>query len=113
MLTEDEMTLNERRKYLKVMKPHYVNAKRKERSGLLSEMERVTGMHRKSLTRLLHARSLERQKRCIPRARSYGLEVERVIVQVWESRDYICAERLTPSLLAISRTRAIRRSFSR
>ena len=102
MPTQDEMTLNERRKYLKVMKPHYLKAKRKERSGLLSEMERVTGMHRKCLTRLLHARSLERQKLRTPRARSYGPEVERVLVQVWESRDYICAERLTPGLLAMA-----------
>jgi hypothetical protein len=103
MPTEDEMTLNERRKYLKVMKPHYLKAKRKERSALLSEMERVTGMHRKSLIRLVHARSLERQKRRTPRSRSYGPEVERVIVRVWESLDYICAERLTPSLLVMAR----------
>jgi hypothetical protein len=102
MPTEDEMTLNERRKYLKVMKPRYLNAKRKERGALLSEMERVTGMHRKSLTRLLHARSLERQKRRTPRSRSYGPEVEQVIVQVWESLDYICAERLTPGLLPMA-----------
>jgi hypothetical protein len=52
MPTEDKMTVNERRTYLKVMKPRYLNAKRKERSALLSEMEQVTGMHRKSLTRL-------------------------------------------------------------
>jgi hypothetical protein len=102
MPTEDEMTLNERRKYLKVMKPRYLNAKRKERGALLSEMERVTGMHRKSLTRLLHARSLERQKRRTPRSRSYGPEVEQVIVRVWESLDYICAERLTPGLLPMA-----------
>jgi hypothetical protein len=102
MPTEDEMTLNERRKYLKVMKPRYLNAKRKERGELLSEMEQVTGMHRKSLTRLLHARSLERQKRRTPRSRSYGPEVERVIVCVWESLDYVCAERLTPGLLPMA-----------
>ena len=57
MPTEDEMTLNERRKYLKRMKPRYLKANRKERGFLLSEMEQVTGLHRKSLTRLLHARS--------------------------------------------------------
>jgi hypothetical protein len=67
MATEDKMTVNERRTYLKVMKSRYLNAKRKERSALLSEMEQVTGMHRKSLTRLLHAKSLQRQKRRTPR----------------------------------------------
>jgi hypothetical protein len=102
MATEDEMTLDERRKYLKRMKVRYMKAKREERSVLLSEMEQVTGMHRKSLTRLLHAQSLERKKRQSPRCRSYGKAVEEVIVSVWESLDYICAERLTPSLLTMA-----------
>ena len=102
MPTEDEMTLDERRKYLKRMKPRYLKAKRGERSALLSEMEQVTGMHRKSLTRLLHAHSLERTKRQSPRRRSYGQAVEEVIVSVWESLDYICAERLTPNLLIMA-----------
>src|SRR5437870_797292 len=102
MPTTDEMTLDERRKYLKRMKPRYVAAARGERSRLLTEMEQVTGMHRKSLTRLLHAASLERNKRKTARSRSYGLEVERVVLKVWESLDYICAERLTPSLLVMA-----------
>jgi hypothetical protein len=102
MPTEDEMTVNERRKYLKRMTGRYVAAKRKERSQLLTEMEQVTGLHRKSLTRLMHAGSLERKKRVTPRARTYGLAVEQVIVRVWESRDYICAERLTPGLLTMA-----------
>ncbi len=102
MPTEDEMTLEERRKYLKRMKPRYVKAKRKERGHLLGEMEQVTGLHRKSLTRLLHGASLERKKRVTPRERSYGVEVEEVIVVVWESLDYICAERLTPVLLSMA-----------
>src|SRR2546428_10320487 len=100
MPTEDEMTVNERRKYLKRMKPLYLKAKKAERSRLLSEMEQVSGLHRKSLSRLLHATSLERQKRLKPRQRSYQGEVEEVIVQVWESLDFICAERLTPVLLS-------------
>src|SRR6266852_412153 len=102
MPTEDEMTLDERRKYLKRMKLRYIKAKREERSVLLSEMEQVTGMHRKSLTRLLHAQSLERKKRQSPRRRSYGKAVEEVIVSIWESLDYICAERLTPILLTMA-----------
>ncbi len=102
MPTEDEMSVTERRKYLKRMKMRYVAAKRAERGRLLTEMEQVTGLHRKSLTRLMHAGSLERKKRATPRPRTYGLEVERIIIRVWESRDYICAERLTPGLLAMA-----------
>ena len=103
MPARDEMTIDERRKYLKLMAPRYQQAKRKERSQLLSEMEQVTKLHRNHVIRLLNATSLERQKRKTPRSRRYGTEVERVVLQVWESLDYICAERLTPSLLLIAR----------
>jgi hypothetical protein len=102
MPTEDEMSVNERRKYVKRRKGRYVAAKRAERGRLLTEMEQVTSLHRKSLTRLMHMGSLERKKRATQRSHSYGLEVERVIVRVWESRDSMCAERLTPGLLAMA-----------
>src|SRR5205809_1806667 len=98
MPTRDEMTIDERRKYVKLMAPRYQRAKRKERSQLLSEMEQVSKLHRKHLIRLLNGQSLDRKKRSTPRSRTYGLEVERVVLRVWESLDYICAVRLTPSL---------------
>ena len=103
MPTRDEMTIDERRKYVKLMAPRYQRAKRKERSQLLSEMEQVSKLHRKHLIRLLNGQSLDRKKRSTPRSRTYGLEVERVVLRVWESLDYICAERLTPSLLRMAR----------
>jgi hypothetical protein len=85
------------------MAERYRKAKRKERSQLLSEMEQVSKLHRKHLIRLLNGESLERQKRSTPRSRSYGLEVERVVLRGWESLDYLCAERLTPSLVRIAK----------
>jgi hypothetical protein len=100
MPTEDEMTVSERRKYLKRLKPLYDKANRGEQSRLLTEMEQVTGLHRKSLLRLLHAPSLERKKREKGRGRTYGQATQQVILVVWESLDYICAERLTPVLLS-------------
>ena len=101
MPIDDRMTVNERRKYLKLMSPRYAKAGRTERGGLLSEMEAVTGLHRKSLLRLMHAPSLERApKRLRLRRRRYGPAVADVVRVVWESLDYVCAERLTPALLA-------------
>ena len=99
MPIEEQMTVNERRKYVKLMKTQYEAASRKEKKQLLSTMEAVTNMHRKSLLRLLHARSLERKKRKTPRQRTYGAEVEQVILNVWESLDDVCAERLRPVVL--------------
>lgn len=93
------MTIDERRKYMKLMATRYQKGTRKERSQLLTEMEQVTSLHRKHLIRLLNGASLERKKRQTPRKRTYGLEVERAVLVVWESLDYICAERLTPALV--------------
>lgn len=98
MVAGDEMTIDERRKYLKKMQPRYLAADRPGRGALLTEMEAVTGLHRKSLTRLLAAPSLARQPRSRQRGRTYGVELRAVVATVWESLDYVCAERLTPAL---------------
>jgi len=100
---DDAMTIDERRKYLKRVRPRYERADRAGRGALLQEMELVTGLHRKSLLRLLHAPSLERQPRTRQRGRTYGEEVERVVVRVWASLDFLCAERLTPTLVETAR----------
>ncbi|MGI8401491.1 MAG: IS3 family transposase [Gemmatimonadaceae bacterium] len=94
---------DERRKYLKRQCPRYERSDRAGRSQLLSEMEMATGLHRKGLLRLLHAPSLERRPRTQQRRLTYGADVERVVVQVWASLDYICAEWLTPTLLTTAR----------
>jgi hypothetical protein len=75
MPTQNEMTIDERRKYVKRMAPRYQQAKRTERSQLLSEMEQVSKLHRTHLIRLLNGQSLDRKKRSIPRSRSYGLHL--------------------------------------
>ena len=54
------------------MKPREQKARRREQCALLTEMEQVTGLHRKSLLRLLHARTLERKQRAKGRGRTYG-----------------------------------------
>ncbi len=102
MPADDEMTIDERRKYLKRMVKRYRAADRKGRGELLKDMEEMTGLHRKSLIRLLSEGSLERRPRGKQRGWVYGPEVEDVIRVIWESEDYICAERLTPSLLCMA-----------
>jgi hypothetical protein len=100
MATDEAMTINERRKYLTKMQTRYRTADREERTRLLTEMEAVTGMHRKSLTRLLAQPSLHRTPRLTRRPRVYDAAVRQIVYRVWESLDCICAERLTPQLLA-------------
>lgn len=104
MPSDDRMSIDERRKYLKLMAPRYGRAGRVERSGLLTEMAAVTGLHRKSLLRLMHGPTLERAPgRPRFRQRRYGEKVADVVRVVWESLDYVCAERLTPELLSTAR----------
>ena len=98
---EDEMTINERRKYLRKMKKRYVGAGRKQRGELLTEMAAVTGLHRKSLIRLMNG-SLERKARKRERGATYGPDVDRAIQVIAESLDYPCAARLTPNLVTMA-----------
>ena len=53
MNPEEPMSIDERRKYLHKMQDRYWQTLRKERSRMLDEVEQVTGLHRKSLIRLL------------------------------------------------------------
>lgn len=101
MPPNETMTVNERRKYVKVMALRYWGASHSECSVLLTEMELVTRLHRKSLSRLLGAPNLERAPQG-PRVRrrTYGADVADVVRVCWESLDYLCAERLTPALVA-------------
>lgn len=102
MLDIPPMTITERRKYLARMLPRYLAADRMARGQLLDEMEAVTGLHRKSLVRLLTAPTLARQPRTRQRSRTYGAAVEDAIRLIWETLDYVCAERLTPALVPIA-----------
>jgi len=98
MSTEDKMTVDERRKYLRTMRKRYVEANRKERGQLLDEMQAVTEMHRKALLRLMNG-SLARKSRVKQRENTYGLEVDEALRIIAESVDWLCAERLTPNLV--------------
>ena len=106
-MADEEMTIDERRKYLRKLLPLYVAADRSGKGRLLGEMEHVTGMHRKSLVRLLRSQDLERKPSPVPRGREYGLEVERhpegTRAVTWESLDFVCAERLRPALVPMAR----------
>ena len=96
----ERMTVDERRKCLKRMQGRYLAATREERSRLLDELVVLTGLHRYSVVRLLKGGTLERQRRRRQRGREYGAAVDDALRVIWESLDYVCAERLTPGLVA-------------
>lgn len=106
MSTEEEMTINERRKYLRKMQTRYRASGHQARGQLLDEMELVTGLHRKSLIRLMNG-SLDRQERKQQRGKTYGADVDAALRVIDESLDYICAERLTPALVETTKQLAV------
>lgn len=98
MAVRREMNVDERRVYLGKVQERYWAGSRSVRSRLLDEMVAVTGLHRKSVIRLIRG-ELERKPRRRQRGRVYGVEVEEALGVIAESLDYICAERLQPSLV--------------
>jgi hypothetical protein len=98
MSNEEKMTIGERRKYLRRMQKRYRRAGRREKGQLLDEMEQVTELHRKYLIGLLQG-DVQRNPRRKQRGRTYGPDVDDVLRVIYESFDYICAERLTPNLV--------------
>ena len=99
MSETEQMSVNERRKYLHKIRIRYWQAQnKKERGALLNEMEAVTGQHRKSLIRLIKG-ELARKPRRRQRAKTYGAEVKATVEKIAYSLDYPCAERLQPNLV--------------
>ena len=98
-----EMNIEERRKYLGLMERRYAGADRAKKGQLLDEMEQVTGLHRMSLVRLFRPGGLERRRRAKHRGREYGTDVDDAVRVVWESLDYVCAERVKPALVGTAR----------
>lgn len=99
---EEKMTIDERYKYLRKMQKRYRKLSRSERGILLDEMEIVTGLHRKSLIRLMGS-TLTRKKRQKQRGCTYGPRVDDALRVIIKSFDYICAERLQPNLVWMSK----------
>jgi len=101
MSTDEKMTVDERRKYVRMMKGRYAKASRKEKGRLLDEMEAITGYDRKYLIRLMKGDG-KRRPRQGGRGRKYGGEVDDALRVISESLDNICAERLTPNLVWVT-----------
>ena len=98
MATNETMNIDERYKYLRLMRPRYQQADRSTRKQLLDDMEAVTGLHRKALIRRLNGK-LTRQARSRERQVTYGPEADAALALIWEALDYVCPERLQPNLV--------------
>jgi hypothetical protein len=98
MSNNERMNIDERRKYLRLVRPRYRKAGRKEKGQLLNEMVAITGLERKTLIHLMNG-SLTRKPRSRERGKTYQAPFDNALRIIYESFDYICADRLTPNLV--------------
>ena len=101
MATTEKMTIDEVYKYLRQMRCRYEQANRTQKGELLTEMEAVTGRHRKSLIRLLQG-TPARRPRQRQRQRTYQNDFDQILKALYECYGHICAERLHPNLPALA-----------
>ena len=97
MASEETMTIHERHKYLRIMQKQYKQANRTRKQQLLNEMETVTGLHRKSLIRLMNS-TIQKKERRKQRGPTYGPDIQYALQVISHSHNHICAERLQPNL---------------
>ena len=110
MASDEQMSLHERRKYLRIMRDAYHRAKPTERGRLLDAMATATGLNRKTLIRLMRS-DLQRQPRRRQRGKTYQRDMDQALRVIAESYDYLCAERLTPNLLPLAEQLAAHREW--
>jgi hypothetical protein len=72
----------------------YLKATKEEKGRLLDDMERLSGMHRKSIIRAIKIRQLKGVRRRGGSKKKYAPETIELLEIVWETGDYVCAERL-------------------
>lgn len=86
------------REYAHAVKERYWKANKAEKTKILDEFTRTTGLHRKAVIRLLNRRSQVVGKKRRGRPRKYGLPVVEALRVIWEASDRLCSKRLKPFL---------------
>jgi hypothetical protein len=72
----------------------YLKATKEEKGKLLDDMERLSGMHRKSIIRAIKIKQLRGVRIRGGSKKKYAPETIELLEMVWETGDYVCAERL-------------------
>ena len=92
------MTRKSVREYAQAIQGRYRKANKKEKTRILDEFTKTTGLHRKAAIRLLNRVKKLQASRRPGRPRKYDNEVVRVLRTAWEAGDRLCSKRLHPFL---------------
>ena len=90
------MTRQGIREYTLAVHDRYKNGSKEEKGEILDEFTKVTGLHRKTVIRLLKCvRRIPSIKRR-GRPSIYGPEVSSMLIKIWDASDRLCSKRLQP-----------------
>lgn len=91
----ETMSIEERYKCIRRMARHYHAATRQEKGQILDMLVSQTGLHRKSLLRLLRQpEGPQRQRQQRRRSRAYAASFDDAICLLGRSLNWVCAERM-------------------
>ncbi len=92
------MTRRSIREYVEAIRGRYHRVKREEKTKILDEFTKATGLHRKAAIRLMNRVRQPQGDRRQGRPRKYGSAVVEALKIVWEAEDRLCSKRLHPFL---------------
>jgi len=84
--------------YAKAVKERYWKAGKAEKTKILDEFTKTTGLHRKAVIRLLNRPGRPAGKRRRGRSHKYGPVVVEALRALWEASDRLCSKWLKPFL---------------
>lgn len=90
------MTRNTVREYTEAIRHRYRKGSRIEKGKILDEFAKTTGLHRKSVIRILHRPMARGSGKRRGRPPEYGARVVEMLRVVWEASDRLCSKRLQP-----------------
>ncbi len=102
------MDMHSRNQYLEELRKQYFKASKKEKSRLLDEAKKRTGLNQKYLIRKLRPGNNLNPRPRRRRKETYDGYVRAALARIWEIFDYPCGQRLEPLLKAeVERLRAL------
>ena len=92
------MTRHSIREYAQAIRNRYKKAGKAEKTKILDEFTKATGLHRKAAIRLLNRANKTKSIRRRGRPIKYNNEVVGALKTTWEAGDRLCSKRLHPFL---------------
>jgi hypothetical protein len=99
----DQVTRKSIKEYAEAIKYRYLKARKGEKTKILDEFTKTTGLHRKAVIRLLNRSNQPSAGKRRGRPKKYGRTLAEALKIVWEASDRLCSRRFHPFLKELLR----------